>query len=377
MLDDFRLEAVLGRGGMGIVYRARQPALDRYAAVKVISAKHAGDATFRERFLRETRNAARVEHPHVVPVYQAGEARGQLYLAMRLVEGPDLKTLLAAEGPFEPDRAVHVVSQLADALAAAHAKGLVHRDVKPRNVLVATASGVDHAYLADFGLARRPQGDGSRTADGLGAGTLDYMAPEVLRGASAGTAADTYSLGCLLYELLMNRVPFPCDNDAGKVAAHLLRRPPRVVTADPAAAMLDGVVQRAMAKCPGDRYRSTADLADDARRALQADPKRSVARGPCRARRPPVAATRGHDSADAISELLNREDVRLVTMTDPRGVAETRLAIVSQQRAPGISTPHGRVLLVLDTIDPLAALRAVAAPPESPTVTCERAVRHG
>jgi serine/threonine protein kinase len=263
-LGDFRPEEVIGRGGMGVVYRARQLTLDRFVAVKVISPEHSRDPAYRERFLREARIAARVEHPHVVPVYQAGEASGLLYLAMRLVDGPDLKTLLAVEGPFEPVRAVRLVCQLADALAAAHAQGLVHRDVKPRNVLIAGA----YAYLVDFGLARPVRGDDSLTTEDHWAGTLDYMAPELLRGRAAAPASDIYALGCLLYELLTGRVPFPAAYAAEKITAHLVRRPSQIAVRDPAVSRLEAVVQRAMAKSPHDRYTSMGHLAHAARRAV-------------------------------------------------------------------------------------------------------------
>jgi serine/threonine protein kinase len=264
-LGDFRLEEVIGRGGMGVVYRARQLTLDRFAAVKVIAPEHSRDAVYRKRFLREARSAARVEHPHVVPVYQAGEVRGLLYLAMRLVEGPDLKTLLAVEGSFEPARAVRLVCQLADALATAHARGLVHRDVKSRNVLVAGP----HAYLVDFGLARPLRGDDSLASEDQWAGTLDYMAPEVLRCGAATPARDIYALGCVLYEVLSGRVPFAAAYAAEQITAHLLRRPPRLALRDRSASRLDAVVQRAMAKSPGYRYPSASHLAHAARCAVE------------------------------------------------------------------------------------------------------------
>ena len=275
VLGDFHLEAVVGRGGMGVVYSARQPSLDRVAAVKVIAPERARDPVARERFAREVRSLARVEHPNVVPIYQAGEAGGRLYLAMRLVDGPDLKALLATEGPLEPARAVRLVKQVAGALAAAHAQGLVHRDVKPRNVLVAEPGPGEHAYLVDFGLARCMRRGGSLTTAGQCHGTLDYMAPEVLRGEVAAVAADIYSLGCLLYELLAGRVPFPADDEAAKIAAHLLRRPPALAAHDPAMSGLDAVVRRALAKSPRDRYPSVGDLARAAALALPARPARA------------------------------------------------------------------------------------------------------
>ena len=253
----------------------------------------------------------------------------------------------------------------------------MHRDVKPRNVLVTAAAADEHAYLVDFGLARRIQGDASLTTDGRCAGTLDYMAPEVLQGRDAGAAADIYSLGCLLYELLMSRVPFPADNEAAKITAHLLRRPPKLTLRDPAASGLNRVVQRAMAKSPRDRFPSAADLAHAARRALDERPRQRAPRivetsRPTRARREPAARYRSRIDANSVSELLRRDDVRLVTLTDSRGVAETRLAIESPctcttppAPAPTRGTAgarRGRVLLVVDDIDPLAALRALATP---------------
>ena len=183
----YSVEAVVGRGGMGVVYRATDLALERPVALKLVAPELAADPRFRERFLRESRLAASMEHPHILPVYAAGEADGTLYLAMRLVEGEDLKTLLEREGTLEPALAVGLVTQIAGALDAAHAKGLVHRDVKPGNVLISSSG---ECYLCDFGLTKPMAAERSLTESGQFLGTLDYVAPEQIR-ASRSTAAPT------------------------------------------------------------------------------------------------------------------------------------------------------------------------------------------
>src|SRR4051812_16320771 len=181
---------------MGVVYRASEVALDRPVALKVINPAVAWEPGFRERFERESQFAASVDHPHIVPVYAAGECDGVLYIAMRLVEGIDLRSLIAAEGPLAPSRAAEMVAQVASALDAAHARGLVHRDVKPANVLIAQQGGADHAYLTDFGVTKRTGSVSSITTTGHWVGTVDYVAPEQIRGEAAGARADVYGLGC-------------------------------------------------------------------------------------------------------------------------------------------------------------------------------------
>ena len=202
-LGGYRIESLIARGGMGVVYRATQLALERPVALKVIAAELANKEGFRERFLRESRLAASLDHPSVVPVYDAREEDGELIVAMRLVEGGDLRKLIDREGPLEPERAVNLLGQVAEALDAAHAAGIVHRDVKPHNVLVEG----ERAYLSDFGLAKAY----AETGPGSGAsivGTVEYMAPEQWRGERAGPAADIYSLGCVLFEALTGIVPY-------------------------------------------------------------------------------------------------------------------------------------------------------------------------
>jgi serine/threonine protein kinase len=202
-LGGYRIDALIARGGMGVVYRATHLALDRPVALKVIAAHLAADDGFRGRFLRESRLAARLDHPNVVPVFDAREEDGELIVAMRLVEGGDLKKAIAREGSLPPDRAVELLGQVADALDAAHAAGIVHRDVKPHNILVEG----DRAYLSDFGLAKAAGESGLLSGTSV-VGTVEYMSPEQWRGDRVGLAADVYSLGCVLYEALTGIVPY-------------------------------------------------------------------------------------------------------------------------------------------------------------------------
>jgi YVTN family beta-propeller protein len=267
-LGDFRIEGVVGRGGMGLVYRATQITLGRPVALKVISSALAFEEGFRERFERESRLAASLDHPHVIPVYAAGEQDGVLYIAMRFVEGTDLRALIAGLGRLEPARAVTLVSQVASALDAAHARGLVHRDVKPANVLV-TGSGEDeHAYLTDFGLTKRSVSESGLTEGGQWVGTVDYVAPEQLKGDAVDGRADVYALGCVLYEALTGEVPFPRENELAKLWAHISDPPPSVRELVPEVPQaLAAVTRRGMSKSPDQRYSSAGELAAAARAA--------------------------------------------------------------------------------------------------------------
>src|ERR687898_44463 len=218
---------------MGVVYRASQISLGRTVALKVIAERFAEHDAFRDRFVRESRLAASIDHPNVIPVYAAGEEDGMLYIAMRFVDGTDLRTLLARGGPLAPRRAANVVAQVAAALDAAHERGLVHRDVKPANVLVAAPGAADHVYLTDFGLTKRSASDSGLTASGEWVGTIDYVAPEQLRGDRVDGHADTYALGCVLYEALTGHVPFPSEDDVAKLWAHISVAPPSAVEVAP------------------------------------------------------------------------------------------------------------------------------------------------
>jgi hypothetical protein len=260
-LGDFVIQSVAGRGGMGVVYRARQKHPDRIVALKVISAELAEDSQFRTRFQAEAAIAAQIEHPNVIPVYAVGEVDGTLFIAMRFVDGMDLRALLAEEGRLEPERTASIIDQVAQALDAAHAHGLVHRDVKPANILVASSGGREHTYLSDFGLTRRITGSTALTRTGAFLGTIDYVAPEQARGERVDGRADVYSLGCVLFQCLTGTVPFPVDNELGKLYAHSSQPAPSVLDRKPDLPVaFDAVVSRAMSKSPDERYQSAGDL---------------------------------------------------------------------------------------------------------------------
>ncbi len=253
----YRIEARIGGGAMGVVYLAVDTRLERRVALKLIAPSLAADPDFRARFEREARAAAGLDHPHVLPVYEAGEDDGQLYLAMRYVPGVDLATQLARRGPLDLDATIHLVGQLAAALDAAHVTGLIHRDVKPANVLLAPG---EHAYLADFGLARSA-GSGL-TRPGQLLGTADYTAPELLAGASASPASDTYALACLAVECLTGRPPFRRDDELATLYAHAHDPVPDLTGQLPdLPSELQAVIARGLAKDPALRYVSAGELA--------------------------------------------------------------------------------------------------------------------
>ena len=255
----YRIDGVLGRGGMGVVYLANELALDRPVALKLIAPELADDSSFRERFLRESRLAALIDHPGILPVYAAGDAGGELYLATRFVDGTDLGAVLDS-GPLQPEQALALLGQVADALDAAHARGLVHRDVKPGNVLV---DGAAHCYLSDFGLTTQLS-TGMTAKPGRLAGSLDYLAPEQVRLKEVDARADQYALGCVLHELLTGHPPFRRETEAQTLWAHVQEEPPPLAEYP----QLDPVLARSLAKEPADRYGTCNAFVDDARAAL-------------------------------------------------------------------------------------------------------------
>ena len=258
VIAGYRIVSLVGQGGMGVVYEALQLILERPVALKLINPERINDDETRARFVRESHVAAGLEHPHVLPVYEAREDGGLLFIAMRLVRGPSLADVLAREAPLAPAYAARLVAQIASALSAAHARGLVHRDVKPANILLHER---EHAYLTDFGVTRELGEDGLTTAGEL-LGSVDYMAPEQSRGERVGPAADIYSLGCVLYEALTAQVPYPGPTDGARIAAHLTEPTPRASARWPSVpASLDEVIIRALHKEPGKRYISAAAFA--------------------------------------------------------------------------------------------------------------------
>jgi protein kinase-like protein len=286
----YRIERRLGRGGMGILYLAVEPGLDRRVALKLIAPEAAADEVFAKRFAEESRIAASIEHPNVVPIYAAGEESGVPFIAMRYVSGSDLSRRLADEGRMEAERAAALIAQVADGLDAIHAAGLIHRDVKPANVLLSGEEGVEHAYITDFGVARNVATESGLTQTGRFVGTLDYVAPEQISGGTVDARADVYALGCLLFKLLTGEVPFPREGEAARLYAHLNDPPPAPSLYAPGTSMaLDDVVARAMSKQPEDRYPSAGDLGRAVLAAAGGDPvaiaERTVATG--------AAATRG------------------------------------------------------------------------------------
>ncbi len=274
-----RVEELVGRGGMGVIYRGTDLRLERPVAIKLIADERASDSGFRQRFEREARLTAAIDHPNVIPVYAAGEEDGHLYLVMRYVAGLDLQALLKKEGRLAPERAARVAEQVAEALDAAHSAGLVHRDIKPANVLLAG----DHVYLSDFGITRADSG--ARITDtGEWVGTVDFMSPEHLRGERTTARSDVYAVGCLLYCCLSGRPPFERATGAATILAHLDDPPPRASDTAGVPTAFDAVIARALAKDPADRYPSAGDLGRAARAAAAGEQATvslgSVARGP-------------------------------------------------------------------------------------------------
>ena len=320
----YRIERVLGRGGMSVVYLAHDPRLKRNVALKLLASELAEDDSFRARFLRESQLAASLDHPNVVPVYEAGEADGLLYIAMRYVVGSDLKALLRAQGALAPERALALVGQVASALDAAHERGLVHRDVKPSNVLLTGPPREEHCYLADFGLSTSAS-DRSVADPQKIVGTIDYVSPEQIRGLEVDGRADVYSLTCLLYECLVGHVPFRRPSDVAVIYAHLEEPLPKASERAPALpAALDRVLERGTAKRPEERWQTSTELVDASLAALGDEAAKVTVRRRRRRRGVAAALTAlgaaaaavaalslvGEDAAIARSDSLVRIDAR-------------------------------------------------------------------
>ena len=354
-LAGYEIEAVLGRGGMGVVYRAFDARLGRPVALKLISPEKSQDARFRARFLEESQLAASLDHSNVVPVYDAGEANGHLYIAMRYVEGTDLGTLLAREGPLEPQRALSLIGQVAAALDAAHARGLVHRDVKPANILVMQETGGEHCYLSDFGLTRGPDPAGSQTQPAHLSGTVAYTSPEQITGDAVTERADIYSLGCVLYECLSGQPPFAGRRSMAVLVAHVQEAPPPLA-AYPA---LGPILSRALAKDPAERHMTCREIVEQAREALGTKdlPPELQFRTPLIGRADDLRWLRA-----AWREARQRKG-HVAVISGPRGIGKTRLVAELAREVRG----EGGEVRYVSCVG--AGDAAVAALAEASTVT--------
>jgi Protein kinase domain/Domain of unknown function (DUF4328) len=392
----YRIVAPVGRGGMGVVYRAEEIGLGgRPVALKLLLPSLAGDPAFRERFLREMQVAAAIDHPNIVPVYRAGQEQGRLYIAMRYVDAFDLRRVLQAEGRLTTGRTLAILAQVARALDAAHARGLVHRDVKPSNILLvppATDEEDEHVYLVDFGLARSASDDLSITGAGSFIGTPRYAAPEQSTGQPVDGRTDGYALGCVLYECLTGRPPFPARSNEAVLFAHLAAAPPRVTETRPELPRAtDRVVQRAMAKAKEDRFSSCRELIAATRVALaepppigpppiQVPPQAVPASSPAPARpaaQPatapgdPSRAHQAHATVDLVAYLPLRRPARRARLTlwvamviavagAFANLGDTWLVALLQGQAPE-SRPASDFALGVDTLQALWFLVSAAA----------------
>jgi hypothetical protein len=298
-IGKYVLEKQIGRGGMAVVFSARDEQLGRLVALKIMAPDVASDAEFRERFVRESRAAAAVDDPYIIPVFEAGESAGLLFIAMRYVAGGDVRSLLAREGPLRIDRASAILVSVASALDAAHAAGLVHRDVKPGNMLMDVRAGrPDHVYLADFGLTKTTSGAASLTSTGRFVGTADYAAPEQIGGRRVDGRADQYALACAAVEMLTGQPPFPSENVMAVLTGHMSKSPPPVsARRHGLPAELDAVLGRALAKSPGNRYPSCGDFAAAFQRAGRSGRSETV-----------IAARAPHRTADGDASGLGSDD---------------------------------------------------------------------
>ncbi|GGW41041.1 hypothetical protein GCM10010503_16500 [Streptomyces lucensis JCM 4490] len=280
----YLVESEVGRGGMAVVYRARDLRLGRTVALKLLAPELARNDTFRRRFTHESQVAASLDHPHIVPVFEAGETDDVLYIAMRYVSGSDLRHLLDLRGPLPPPDAVRITAQVASALDAAHAHGLVHRDVKPGNILIAEGTDSDHpehVYLTDFGLTKKSLSLTGFTSVGQFVGTLDYVAPEQISGRPVDGRCDVYGLACVVYEVLTGRPPFQREDDMALLWAHQYDEPPPPSGVRPGlAADVDTVFAKALAKSPDARYDTCLDFVAALRAATAPPPAAPSPPGP-------------------------------------------------------------------------------------------------
>jgi serine/threonine protein kinase len=326
----YLIEEQIGRGGMAVVYRASDPRLNRSVALKILAPELVGDAAFRQRFIREMRAAAAVDHPHIVPVFDAGEADGALFIAMRYVSGQDLRTLLDTERKLPAARVVHIVTQMASALDEAHSRGLIHRDVKPGNMLIGRVAGSgqpDHVYLSDFGLSKPALSSANLTLTGQFLGTIDYMAPEQVEGRPIDGRADLYSLGCTTFEMLAGAPPFKRDQGLAVMWAQLSAAAPSLRAERPdLSPAVDQVIARALAKSPDDRYPTCTAFATALRAACE----------PSAAAEGPAGPAPAPQAAGPPTQRARLPEVQ------PAGPSTERARIASPQPA-GPSTERARI----------------------------------
>jgi serine/threonine protein kinase len=359
----YRIDRRVGRGGMGVVYQATDLALDRTVALKVLAEELAEDDTFRRRFIGECKIAASLDHPNVVPIYGAGEHDGRLWLAMRFVFGDDLRTILRTTGGMmDPERAARIVALVAGALDAAHERGLVHRDVKPANILVTPD---DHVYLSDFGLSKRLTALAEHTRTGEVVGTLDYLAPEQIRSEPLTPSVDIYALGCLAYQLLTGRVPFPADTQEAKLWAQLSAPQPLASEQAPElGTAFDEPLWRAMAKAPEDRPPSAGALGAALLAAAGRGPPVPAAPTKSKAKakpKPRAVASRGFDTtiskaaaprpSPAPAPGAAPRDVLVLALREP-----FNLAVLAVLVAAGLIVGAGAPVLVLAVVVYAAAV---------------------
>jgi predicted Ser/Thr protein kinase len=391
----YDIQREVGRGGMGVVYLATDRRLGRRVALKVIVPELAADPQFRQRFEREARVAATLEHPHVVPVYEAGEHDGSLFIAMRFIDGRDLATEVRDHGRLAPDRLGSIVAQVARALDAAHRSGVVHRDVKPANVLLTGAGHDEQAYLTDFGLTREAASESGLTLTGQWVGTVDYAAPEQILGEPTDARSDVYALGCLAFQALTGKPPFQ-GAPAARLFAHMNEPPPSACAVRPELRPeVDAALARAMAKKPADRFQSAGDLGRALAAGLagraQVEPERTVARGAALTGVPPAGppvdpdATRVRQPADADATAdappADADATRVAPPADPdatrvappaaAGFTRVRPSEPETTRAASRTEPQAGYAAPETTL----VAPAPGAPPGAPTVSRGRQPR--
>jgi serine/threonine protein kinase, bacterial len=348
----YRLIEVLGHGGMGVVWRAHDPIFDRFVALKVLPANLADDQVFQQRFRQEALAAAGLDEPHIVPIYDFGEVEDRLFVTMRLIEGQSLETLIEA-GPLEPARAVFIIEQIASALDAAHRVKLVHRDVKPSNILIADN---DFAYLIDFGIARSI-GKPGLTSTGATIGTWAYMAPERFRVTTPAPSSDTYALACVLHQSLTGQLPFPTESLEQILLAHIQEPPPKASSLRPALpAALDEVIATGMAKNPEQRYQTARDLASAARLALTSGPR------PDEDTHDGGLPAGGGSAAETSNETLKRSRPHIAADRDlpADSASDDPIDQAAQDLDPGPARKRSRLVPTLMVAGVLAVIAAVA-----------------